>query len=495
MYKISRQFWLLLAAYPPIHLAASNTDPISWGQIAVAVGACVALGATTRLFLFGCGLRDSRAEWLTAVFVLGTLLFGHGVTVVSGTWADRGLFLLPCWTALMAIATVFILRRDPPSEKSTRIVAIGTVVLLLLPVGMLGMRESRPQDPLPSFSLLPIPPEHPTPDIVVIVLDRYAGLHGLKIGWGIDNTAFYNALSQRGFFVDADARANYPTTAHAFASMLHMDYLALQSVRPDSRGALRARIARNPVEATLADAGYHIIHGGTQFGVATGSEYANEILTPHPLSEYHRTLYELTVFHRVATGIGIERKRERLWAFERSKLLNIPSLLDGDQPSFVFAHSMIPHWPFLFEADGSHNSSAWDRHDDYPDQVSAANRLVLATVDTLLKRPNPPVILLLSEEGPHPPSFDKRVRRLAWGEASREEICIKFNIFSALRIPGRPTVKAPGSPVNAFRVLFSEVFGVPLNRLPDRSFLFHDKSDYYSLIEVEDPLAAGRDPR
>jgi hypothetical protein len=491
----TRYFWVLLCLYPSIHLAAANTDPVPAHLIALAAGACLGLGVVIRAILFAAAIRDPRADCVTAILVGGSLLFGHSASWVSGTWADRSLVLLPCWAALMTGMTVLVLRRDPPSPTALRVAAVFSIVLFLIPAGMLGFQESRQTDPPPHVAPLTLPPDRPTPDIVVIVLDRYAGLHGLRRGWEVDNAAFYSALSQRGFSVKPEAQANYPTTAHAFASMLHMDYLDLTSVRPDSRGALRARIAKNPVEATLVNSGYHIIHGSTQFGVTSGSEHAHTVVTPHPLPEYLRTLYEMTVFHRIATAVGIEHFRQRLWAFEKDKLLNISSHLDRDGPTFVFIHSMIPHWPFLFEADGSLKPPTWERHRDYPDQIAAANRLLLESIDTLLKRPDPPVILLLSEEGPHPPSSERLLKRLSWGDATQEEICVKYNILSALRIPGRPDVGAPGSPVNAFRILFSEVFGMPVGRLPNRSFRFRDTSDYYTLFPVPDPVSVPSSPR
>jgi hypothetical protein len=56
------------------------------------------------------------------------------------------------------------------------------------------------------------------PDIYYLILDGYTGENVLKTMYSFDNSGFYDALRQRGFFVASRARCNYPTTFLSLAS-------------------------------------------------------------------------------------------------------------------------------------------------------------------------------------------------------------------------------------------------------------------------------------
>ena len=63
------------------------------------------------------------------------------------------------------------------------------------------------------------------PNIFFIILDGYARADVLSEIYQFDNTDFLNSLTDKGFFVANQARANYSQTSLTLASSLNMKYL------------------------------------------------------------------------------------------------------------------------------------------------------------------------------------------------------------------------------------------------------------------------------
>ena len=62
------------------------------------------------------------------------------------------------------------------------------------------------------------------PDIYYIVLDRYTSQQVLTSQFNFDNSQFVNFLRQNNFYVDPNAKANYPNTATSIASTVNANY-------------------------------------------------------------------------------------------------------------------------------------------------------------------------------------------------------------------------------------------------------------------------------
>jgi hypothetical protein len=112
------------------------------------------------------------------------------------------------------------------------------------------------------------------PDILYIVPDRYGNSGVLEAAFHHDNTAFENALRQRGFAVAAQARANYLKTHYSLASSMNMQYLTPLLNNLDGKTTqaqpLYSLMQENLVAARLKQMGYRYVHlpswwDGTRF--------------------------------------------------------------------------------------------------------------------------------------------------------------------------------------------------------------------------------------
>jgi hypothetical protein len=137
-------------------------------------------------------------------------------------------------------------------------------------------------------------------------------------------------------------------------------------------------------------------------------------------------------------------------------------------PKFVFAHIVSPHRPYVFHPETESSRAARSRLPEfevsradgyilgYRDQVLYLNdRMIPILRDLIEESAAPPVILLMGDHGADEALADERMANLL-----------------AVYLPGGAPASLPDSstPVNAFRFAMSDVFGLDLPRLEDRSY-------------------------
>ena len=263
------------------------------------------------------------------------------------------------------------------------------------------------------------------PDIVIVMLDGYPRADTLQQEFGYDNSAFLTELEERGFDVATQSQSNYMRTELTLASVLnaaHVSDLMQGTAVPEEESEqvrLITQALQHPraVEA-LEDAGYEStyvavplphLEVGLQNMVRTGAATTHEI-----------QLLRHTAMTRFAPsllrGAGGAAMRQHVV----EALDSVPDLVAGSHPSFVFAHLLSPHAPFVFSADGTARNpescfpatcdliesspaglfmtpAAYNRA--YTDQTAHLNDLLLEFVDKLLSTDPTRVVVMFSDHG------------------------------------------------------------------------------------------------
>ena len=162
----------------------------------------------------------------------------------------------------------------------------------------------------------------------------------------------------------------------------------------------------------------------------------------------------------------------------------------------MFAHILLPHEPYLFDADGRclslAEAAARDPEAGYLAQLRYANLLVADLVAGLLDRPGrKPVIVLQADEGPFPERY--RGGALSWHEAEPAELRMKSGILNAYYFPDGDyaALYAGITPVNSFRTILNKYFGTGLEHLPDRIYASPDVFRIYDFFDVTDLVHGG----
>jgi len=310
------------------------------------------------------------------------------------------------------------------------------------------------------------------PDIYYIILDGYGRDDVLLDYLGYDNSEFLNALGQRGFYIARCSQANYGFTDFSLSSSLNYNYLDVLNV-DHSRNERIALLKHNAMRSFLEANGYKSVAFPTGWTFTEWDDADYYLDYEHPataLTEFEILLLDTTPwrifgdFRSLKSSTASSRDLRRLRVF--SLLDNIKKLPDKDEKLFVFAHIVVPHFPYSFAPDGGMSSfkgqdaTLDDIKMAYVDQVKFVNREVLNVIDILLARSKtPPIIIVQGDHGPLPDlSFTYKE---------------KMPILNAYYLPGmvmEETLYPSISPVNTFRVIQDSYFGQDLPLLEDRSY-------------------------
>jgi hypothetical protein len=185
---------------------------------------------------------------------------------------------------------------------------------------------------------------------------------------------------------------------------------------------------------------------------------------------------------------GYQDQRDRV-SFAVSHIRPEPSDI---RPRFVFAHVILPHPPFMWNAAGEAVSPdelfRWDDASSFPgtredyirgyrDQLQYTNTLILEAIDRLLADQKRPLIIVLQAD--HGPGS-----RLDWHDPEASYLPERMGILNAYYAPDAANdLYESISPVNTFRVLLNTYFGYALPLLSDRSW-YSSWEQPYKFIEV-----------
>jgi len=487
----------LFALAPVVSLLAANIEVVA-PRGAIRPALVMLLIAVGGLILLRRLL--GRLDAAAAVVSLGFLLLSQNQIRdgLSGMlyWDRRGIVagaVSVVWLAAIGLAIVAVIRSRAIPPRTSMVLLVVAVALLAPAVARIAQHEIQYRSPW--LALQPPPeqpallPASPMPDFYYIILDGYGREDILADLYGVDNSEFLSALRERGFFVASASRANYGQTSLSLASSLNMAYLDSVGESVGSESSDQLPIARLVRFSLLREIfGRH----GYQFiALPTGyrrTEIDNADLFPRPTSPAI-TPFESQVLETIGLGPaliqlarlgvvsalpGYAAHRDRLeFAFsELARLATSPG------PKFVFAHIILPHPPFVFDAGGNvvnpehlfqlQDGNEFAGSDDkyragYSAQIEYTNRRVLQLVDQILAAEGlRPVIVLQADHGPGV--------GLNWLSPETTDLRERMSIFNAYYAPQAEGSLYPEiTPVNSFRVLLNEYLGYSFALLPNRS--------------------------
>lgn len=278
-----------------------------------------------------------------------------------------------------------------------------------------------------------------------------------------------------------------------------MNYIDLPADSSDWKkvyGLLRA-----PTTARfLKNRGYKYVLMGSTYHSLRSDPYAdvNVIYDPKTglvFSEFANVLFDSTVLAAIGERYDVAVLDKRREWYERTlfQFRQIPRIAKMPEPTYTFAHILINHEPYVFDAKGNYVSAEEEAKKDgkqvYRESIEYASNKTLDLLDKLLAGPpeTDPIIVLQSDEGPGPVGWSRRVPgKYDWTKAPQQVLEEKFRILNAYYLPG---ISDPGlyptiGPANSFRLVFNAYFGARLPQLPDRSYVFRSELEPYAFIDV-----------
>jgi hypothetical protein len=502
----------IVAVFPALALYTYNTQELSLSELVVPFAIALAL-ATLMLLSSWLVLRNlNKAALVVSIFLALVYSTGHIFTLTGWLGIDRphlgGVLLLLIWALLYPYLLYLIAGTSMVLRYPTIILNVVTVVMLLISVVRVGMYESQRVGSDGSLSesqaglQLDVSQYETPPDIYYIVLDRYANAGTLMTdAYDFDNSDFLNQLTAEGFYVANESVANYVRTSESLGSSLNMEHIDYMDEASSDLLPLNEKLEDNALQRLLKSAGYEFIHVGSWWGPLRENEYADANISyctrTNMFSEYVLTS---TMPYAVSAELGlIDDLTMRQWkrtGFEFDELAKIPNR-DSGKPTFTFAHLMISHTPYTFDADGSYlppeEANERSNRDNYVNALIVTNKMVMDLVDKLKSTSEvPPIIILQADEGPYPERYRAGDRTFRWEQATDMELKEKMGILNAYYLPGvdysNPRLYPTITPVNSFRLVFDLYFGTKLGPLDDSSYVYANYSRPYKFLDVTQRL-------
>ena len=487
-----------LAAFPITSLLAFNIDQIYTRDSLNSLIICMSI---TVLILIGLRLLFKNwqlAGLLTSLLAMWFFTYGHlyipmrGVSVF-GIAIGRHRYLLPAWSCIVLGAAVWLMKRHRAYPQLTKFLNTFSTILIFLPIIQIGIFHLRnlslPTPPAVS-SVDPIiswTDDTNPPDIYYIVLDGYPSSEVLKQLYEIDNSAFLEDLRQLGFYIAECAQSNYTRTTLSLSSTFNMAYIDTfrSDIKPDEKPAwLLPYMKHSVVRQQLEGLGYQTIvfkHPWESMVWEDAAIVYRSSGIPH-LSPFDYLLLQTTV---ARTFLDLQHPDSRQLAHNvnyedtRYALERLPSVPNIPGPKFVYAHLIIPHYPFVFGPNGEKIDIPYldDVEHTYTDEddkrghtyaVTYINKKMLEILPKMIQdSKTPPIIVVTADHGNPKGGKENAVRILAAYFAPEAQSQFYKTI----------------TPVNVFRILFDTYFNGTLGLLPDKSY-YSDPDQYFNLLEI-----------
>lgn len=350
------------------------------------------------------------------------------------------------------------------------------------------------------------------PDIWYFVLDGYGREDVLESDFGVTDSGIADDLRARGFYVATGARSNYAQTALSIASSLNMapleELLDDVAAESENRHPLRRLIGENRVTHRLRKAGYRIVQYPGEYSMTRLADVDENRGAWFTFNEYDYVLLGHTPLLQLSSALGYPQQRLSHAVRRHTIETVLDDLPRGDRdpgPTFVYAHIVAPHPPFVFAEDGRYrrsrsrmffgDGSTWWKYakkykesyeDGYRAQLTYISRRVTEAVDGILANAErPPVILIQGDHGPG--------SHLVWTEPDQTDMHERMGILSAYLVPDPSALWPTITPVNSFRVVLNQVLGTDIPKADDRSW-FSGFSTPYDLRDETARLEAGGRP-
>ena len=465
----------------------------------VLAGFSLALWGFMRLVLGGW-IRASLAAGMWSFFLL------NGSDIMS--FLPDSLFAKGLVLGLVVVALVDLNRRIPKGPEALLTINSWSNILLILPIvflcsrtgqGQVWLEEARDGARFPDAPLASIE-QADGPDVWHLVFDRYGDRNTLLQAYGIDNAAFHDALRARGFSVSEHALANYQRTAHSLASTLNADYLDRFSRKVryshDPVPLYRA-LGRNRALTTFEQGGYASYWLGSWWNPTRANDVADRTVTFRALPQLVSVVFQRSFPGLVAEQLGMPfgdaRKDQCLRVHYKFDALE--ELAASDDRKYVFAHFLVPHPPYVINADGTCRSlavaTAATRSENYAQQLLYTNQRILRLVDRIIEGPRPSIIMIHADEGPWPEPYVGNEHKLGadpvevdWHALSTAQKREKLGILMATRLVDGASHEPLRTPINLYPLILNQAFGASLNMRAERVLMYKDRDQLYSFKEV-----------
>lgn len=485
---------LSLAIFPILAMLANNAREVDFSVVLRPLFISL-VGAVLLLIILRLILKRWDKSSLAASFLL-VLFFSYGQVYaileqhpIAGIIIGRHRYLIIIYALILIVGLwgiIFKLKNTSSALFVSNVIGLVLLALPLIQLSVFAVQASAEQHQATRSAALLDPPLKPSvqplPDIYYIVLDTHTRSDALLADYGLDDSVYLDELRQLGFYIADCSRSNYGYTQASIVAALDMDYLSelgpyLKQLNSTSTWIL---LKQSRVRLLLENIGYKTVAFDTGYEwsrledadiyLSLGSEsYSMQKINPFEAMLIKSTA--LLVLTDSQNQLLRSQFQEINFPFsyhvnsQKFILEQLPLIAKDPEPTFTFAHLLIPHVPFVFNPDGSlvtdplfyDGKLTWPADDEhlklgYANEVEFIDQQMVKIFRTILAESKTPPIVVI--HGDHGLEGDNR-----------------YEILNAYYLPGDGASKLYSTitPVNSFRIILDTYFGTNYALRPDVS--------------------------
>lgn len=463
-----RDAFILFVAYTGLSLVAGG---MAWVLLRDKRGAAVLTAAIMAFFFF----YEAFIQWMTnhfphRFFTTNSFLLSIGLLTLIVLFfyikKSRSAFLR-LYLFLNTILIIYVL------------IDTGWLFFKLLdpPVNPLSVRLSA-EDRTPSPCVACT-----KPNVYLLLFDEYASSVALKEQYGFDNSFLDSFLVKQGFHINAGSSSNYNLTVFSMASVLNMSYIdglkdPQRILSQDYANAYQlirdSRVISVFSREGYAIKNYSIFDLGDQPTKARQSllPLKTRLITARTLSERLARHFNSLLVRYLGIRYFVVRDYMKYYSGNEEFLQETAAEADtrDSRPKFVYAHIMMPHFPYLFDSLGRRRSDRQVYEERFTNPSTAylgylryTNRRLEGLVTHIRQHDPNAVILLCGDHGYR-----------SW--TGQQAPIYQFENLNAVYVPDRDYSrwKDKVSFVNQFRIVFDQLFHTGYPLLKDSTILLHE---------------------
>jgi len=445
-------------------------------------------------------VKERKSSMIISFSIILFIIFAYvrsGLLVdgsIESQFFAKNVILMPILLSILIIGIVYIIRKTISSNITSIIntASIAIICFMIIHVGVFyaenqnSLEETRELLNVPLFQIT----ETKQPNVYFLVLDAYSGNDRLEDGFGYDNSKFYKQLEEREFYVQKTSFSNYANTEFSVPSMLNMQYFdfvsELKGKKYKNVLLLQELSKDNLVSEVFRANGYDIYSLGentyTRFHYSTNLCRNDFNLNQDLLNNFYYMFVPVSSI-RNALLWNTDHYQFIMCAIDTMKNFENKS----DKPFFMYTHVMLPHTPFIFDAQGSEikrvdtyatDSNLIEYKDAYIEQVKFANKFTIDIVDSIQQKDPGAVIIVMSDHGDR--------LGINWIDPTIIDYYSGLNNLSAIYFPGEKShFSTTITPVNLFRIFFNSYFETDYDILNDRLFWYENSQPFvhYDITE------------
>lgn len=461
----------------------------------------IAVIISTLIFYAGSRflIKEKRSAAVYTFFLtLFCLTFGFlfdslkKITITAFT--GKYIFILPL-SILLFLILFFVLRKKKIGPDAYTFLNLLFIVLILseIPNSIKRYQLDKSVHNLIDFRFnayneyAPInnQPDSAKPDIYFLVFDAMASSQSVRNTTGKSISDLDTFLTNKGFYLASNAKANYNWTIHSVSSTLNMDYLPpwIAPVMNDLKVYFwgSSSFKDNSLFRILQKENYNISSyqpisfdneqwpGDSYFNNLKKYHFSFKTLPGRIYKDifWNYTRINIDFIHKRQLDLIHKRSVVKKTYFDTTISLVKESCSQTGKPKFVYGHFMLPHDPYVFDSTGKLKSpektivkNSQEDLAGYYEQL----RFAVSTIEELITyiqahNKKNTVIIVAGDHG-----FKTKEAQVN-GYA--------FNNYSAFYFPDKQyqSLYPAISPVNTFRVVLNKYFTANLPLLKDSSTL------------------------